>query len=487
VGTPSVPVLVGSVGTASQPHSVAVAGRYAYVVGGSSTLQIFDVGIPSAPVSVGSVATSSYSFSLAVAGRYAYVAVSGANMLQIFDVSTSSAPALVGSVGAGNDPYSVAVAGRYAYVVNYADGTFQVFDVSTPSAPVSIGSVTTTSGPESVAVAGRYAYVSDYSLSKLRIFDLGGAYLQQLEAGAMEAGTLQTRDTVTVGNNLDVRGGLTVSASARISGGLSVDNGTISGNGSGLTNLNVASSVSNLTLAGNLYLPGQDPGPMVTHHGFIFLGGLPFIHATGSNNFFAGVYAGGSENGFDNVGVGAGALSGATSANNNIAVGYQAGSAITTGNNNIDIGNAGSSSDNGIIRIGTNQTATILAGTVYAYDYEYTSDRNAKENFTAINARDVLARVAALPVTEWNYRTEGKAVQHIGPMAQDFQAAFGLAGPDDRHIAVVDEGGVALAAIQGLNQKLEEQAKAKDAEIQNLKARLDKLEQLLETKNGGGK
>jgi len=51
----------------------------------------------------------------------------------------------------------------------------------------------------------------------------------------------------------------------------------------------------------------------------------------------------------------------------------------------------------------------------------------------------------------------------------------------------VDEGGVALAAIQGLNQKLEEQAKAKDAEIQNLKARLDKLEQLLETKNGGGK
>ena len=31
-------------------------------------------------------------------------------------------------------------------------------------------------------------------------------------------------------------------------------------------------------------------------------------------------------------------------------------------------------------------------------------------------------------------------------MAQDFQAAFGLGG-DDKHIAVVDEGGVALAAI----------------------------------------
>jgi hypothetical protein len=36
----------------------------------------------------------------------------------------------------------------------------------------------------------------------------------------------------------------------------------------------------------------------------------------------------------------------------------------------------------------------------------------------------------------------------------------------------VDEGGVALAAIQGLNQKLND----KDAEIQNLEKRLDELQ-----------
>jgi hypothetical protein len=63
-----------------------------------------------------------------------------------------------------------------------------------------------------------------YNSSTLQVFDLGGAYIQQLEAGAMETGTLQTRDTVTVGNNLDVRGGLIVSGSARITGGLSVNN-----------------------------------------------------------------------------------------------------------------------------------------------------------------------------------------------------------------------------------------------------------------------
>ena len=65
--------------------------------------------------------------------------------------------------------------------------------------------------------------------------------------------------------------------------------------------------------------------------------------------------------------------------------------------------------------------------------------------------------------------------KHIGPMAQDFHAAFQLDGADDKHISVVDEGGVALAAIQGLNQKLEEQR----AENADLKARLEKLEQLL--------
>ena len=51
-------------------------------------------------------------------------------------------------------------------------------------------------------------------------------------------------------------------------------------------------------------------------------------------------------------------------------------------------------------------------------------------------------------------------------MAQDFYAAFGI-GADDKHISAVDEGGVALAAIQGLNQKLNE----KDAETRERSSR----------------
>jgi trimeric autotransporter adhesin len=99
------------------------------------------------------------------------------------------------------------------------------------------------------------------------------------------------------------------------------------------------------------------------------------------------------------------------------------------------------------------------------------SDRARKENLKPINAKSVLQKVLALPVTTWNYITEGDATRRMGPMAQDFYAAFRL-GSDNKTIGTVDAHGVALAAIQGLNQKLVEQAKVKDAEIAQLKSRL---------------
>jgi hypothetical protein len=110
------------------------------------------------------------------------------------------------------------------------------------------------------------------------------------------------------------------------------------------------------------------------------------------------------------------------------------------------------------------------------------SDRNMKDNFAAVSAQSVLEKVIALPITEWSFKQDSDK-RHIGPMAQDFHAVFGLNGGDDKHIATLDENGVALAAIQGLNQKVE----AKDTEIQDLKARLEKLEQLMNAKNGAAK
>ena len=69
-------------------------------------------------------------------------------------------------------------------------------------------------------------------------------------------------------------------------------------------------------------------------------------------------------------------------------------------------------------------------------------------------------------------------------MAQDFYAAFNV-GEDNRHTNSVDADGVALAAIQGLNRKVEEQAsriQAQMARLQELERTVERLARLLETK-----
>jgi hypothetical protein len=83
------------------------------------------------------------------------------------------------------------------------------------------------------------------------------------------------------------------------------------------------------------------------------------------------------------------------------------------------------------------------------------SDRDVKTNFGSVDPADMLERVRALPIATWNYTSDDPSVRHIGPMAQDFAALFGV-GADDRHIHPIDGQGVALAAIQGLVAQVEE-------------------------------
>ena len=99
------------------------------------------------------------------------------------------------------------------------------------------------------------------------------------------------------------------------------------------------------------------------------------------------------------------------------------------------------------------------------------SDRNSKENFNAVDPQQILQSVVSLPLTTWNYKSQEKSIRHIGPMAQDFASVFHV-GEDDKHITTIDADGVALAAIQGLNQKVEEN----EAEIRRLKQQNDSLE-----------
>jgi hypothetical protein len=114
--------------------------------------------------------------------------------------------------------------------------------------------------------------------------------------------------------------------------------------------------------------------------------------------------------------------------------------------------------------ISTYTGARLTTGGIWADN----SDKQSKTAFAPIETQQVLAQVVALPITTWQYKAEPAEVRHLGPMAQDFYAAFKL-GDNDKSIATLDEAGVALAAIQGLNRKLEK-------ENAELKARLAKLE-----------
>ncbi len=99
------------------------------------------------------------------------------------------------------------------------------------------------------------------------------------------------------------------------------------------------------------------------------------------------------------------------------------------------------------------------------------SDRGAKERFAPVDPDAILARVARLPIETWNYRGQDPPIRHIGPMAQDFAAAFGV-GPDDRHIDLLDASGVALAAIQALAGRIQ----AQEVELRALRAELRRLQ-----------
>lgn len=112
------------------------------------------------------------------------------------------------------------------------------------------------------------------------------------------------------------------------------------------------------------------------------------------------------------------------------------------------------------------------------------SDVNAKEHFTDLAGEDVLAKLAAMPVREWNYKAQDAAIRHIGPTAQDFHAAFGL-GVDPRRINTIDADGVALAGVKALEARTQSLARENDAlraELAALTAAVDDLRAALAEK-----
>jgi hypothetical protein len=129
-----------------------------------------------------------------------------------------------------------------------------------------------------------------------------------------------------------------------------------------------------------------------------------------------------------------------------------------------------------LMRLGSGGDLTVT-GQMSATNFNQTSDRHAKANFSSVNSRVILSRLASIPIQTWSYKSEEPEVRHIGPTAQDFRTAFNL-GTDDKHISTVDADGVTMAAIQGLYQMMQEKAKQNEQLTRTVERQSHQIEQL---------
>jgi hypothetical protein len=104
----------------------------------------------------------------------------------------------------------------------------------------------------------------------------------------------------------------------------------------------------------------------------------------------------------------------------------------------------------------------------------HSSDRNKKKNINEVDPQLILEKVSELPIATWQYKSQADEIVHMGPMAQDFRAAFGL-GINDITISDTDVAGVALASIKALKSELDQ----RDIDMQQLQETNNQLEQRL--------
>lgn len=126
------------------------------------------------------------------------------------------------------------------------------------------------------------------------------------------------------------------------------------------------------------------------------------------------------------------------------------------------------------VEVGTDNTNGNGAYLSAGGTWQDTLIRRSARNFGELDTRDILERVANLPITRWQSESEPEVVEHIGPVAEDFNAAFGT-GSDDRYISKIDAQGVALAAIQGLHDLVQEQ----EREIEELRTEIAKVKEIV--------
>ena len=212
-----------------------------------------------------------------------------------------------------------------------------------------------------------------------------------------------------------------------------------------------------------------------------------FSNSTGHDNIFMGYLTGGTNTtGNNNVVIGDSADVGSSGLNNAIAIGYKA---VVNSSNSMVFGNssvtgwgfgAATPSSTKVFIVGTTSGNGNGAYLTAGGTWTNASDVNLKENFTTLDAADILEKISKLNITRWMYKGT-EAEYHIGPMAQDFHAAFNV-GVNDKSISTIDPAGVALIGVQELKKRNDELQKTNDALVQKnveLENKLNGVEELV--------
>ena len=370
-------------------------------------------------------------------------ALAANNLLQAFDDGGFMAG---GAVGTGSIRFTGAGArmmwhpAKAAFRAGYAAAS-QWDDANVGNFSVALGTNTVASGNSSTALGADTAARGDYSTATGQNTHAVGNYSIALGSDATAGGLYSTaigQNTIAAGNY-----SLSMGAGTRAT----KNNSTALGYGTN-ANGNYSTAMGNGTVAGGTSSTALGDGTTAS--------GLAAI-AMGQNTVASGSVS--------------------TAMGSNVSTALHAGSFI--------YGDAASRDQ--VVNTADNQFVVAADGGAYFFSscakdctagvglapgggtWSNLSDRTAKTAVRPVDPREVLKKVVALPLNTWQYKTQEERYRHIGPMAQDFYAAFHL-GESDKSIDTIDADGVALAAIQGLNALLAE----KDEQIAMLRTEKDR-------------
>jgi hypothetical protein len=204
------------------------------------------------------------------------------------------------------------------------------------------------------------------------------------------------------------------------------------------------------------------------------------LNQTGTSNTAIGTQALNESNGSANTAVGQYALLSSITGSENTAIGFFADLSRTDLSNATAIGAHATVDASNKIRLG-NTDVTVIEGAV---PYTFTSDKNRKENFHAVDGEAVLRKLGDVNITSWNYIGHNpQQFRHYGPVAQEFFAAFGqdavgtIGTPTTINSGDLD--GILMVAVQALEKRTAENA--------DLRARIEALEKLMKGVTTGGR